>query len=71
MDIINPPMVPAESGNQNPSFSLPTMKGINPNMVDTTVRKIGNTFLFHAFIYDFPGEREGNCLRMALYSLMI
>lgn len=48
-DIINPPIVPAANGNQNPSFSAPTIKGINPKTVEATVRKIGIIFVFHAF----------------------
>ena len=39
----------AAKGNQKPSFSAPTMKGIKPKIVETTVRKIGITFVFHAF----------------------
>ena len=48
-DITNPPIVPAAKGNQKPSFSAPIMKGINPRIVETTVRKMGITFVFHAF----------------------
>lgn len=47
-DIISPPIVPAANGNQKDSLSVPIMKGINPRMVDTTVRKIGITLAFHA-----------------------
>ena len=48
-DIINPPIVPAANGNQNPSFSAPTIKGMNPKTVEATVRKIDIIFVFHAF----------------------
>ena len=48
-DIINPPIVPAANGNQKPSYSAPTMKGIKPKIVEVTVRKIGITFVFQAF----------------------
>lgn len=48
-DIINPPIVPAANGNQNSSFSAPTIKGINPKTIEATVRKIGIIFVFHAF----------------------
>lgn len=41
IDITNPPIVPAANGNQNASLSVPTIKGIKPRMVETTVRKIG------------------------------
>ena len=50
-DIINPPIVPAAKGNQKLSLNSPTMKGINPRIVDKTVREIGMTFAFHAFVY--------------------
>lgn len=49
IDIISPPMVPAASGNQNASLSGPSMNGMNPSMVDITVRNIGVIFAFHAF----------------------
>ena len=49
-DIINPPIVPAASGNQKPSFSAPTMKGIKPKIVETTVRKIGIILAFQALV---------------------
>ena len=41
IDMIRPPIVPAASGNQKASLSVPSMNGINPSMVDITVRKIG------------------------------
>lgn len=44
IDITNPPIVPAANGNQNASLSVPTIKGIKPRMVETTVRKIGRIF---------------------------
>ena len=47
-DIASPPMVPAARGNQKASLSVPTMKGMKPKMVDTTVRNIGTTLAFHA-----------------------
>jgi hypothetical protein len=43
-----PPMVPAAKGNQNASFCIPTMKGINPRTDDTMVRKIGPILAFQA-----------------------
>lgn len=49
-DITNPPMVPAANGNQKASFSVPTMKGMKPKMVETTVRKMGTTFAFQALV---------------------
>ena len=49
-DITNPPIVPAANGNQNASLSVPTMKGIKPKMVETTVRKIGIILAFHALV---------------------
>ena len=50
-DIIKPPIVPAAKGNQKASFDSPTMKGIKPRMVETTVRKIGIILAFHALTY--------------------
>lgn len=50
IDITNPPIVPAASGNQNASLSVPTIKGIKPRMVETTVRKIGRIFAFQALV---------------------
>ena len=52
IDMVNPPMVPAASGNQNASLSGPNMNGINPSMVEITVRKIGVILAFHAFRYN-------------------
>ena len=49
IDMVNPPMVPAASGNQKASLSGPNMNGINPSMVEITVREIGVIFAFHAF----------------------
>ena len=49
IDITSPPIVPAASGNQNASLSGPNMNGMNPRIVDITVRKIGVIFAFHAF----------------------
>ena len=49
IDMIRPPIVPAASGNQKASLSVPSMNGINPSMVDITVRKIGVILAFHAF----------------------
>lgn len=49
-DITNPPIVPAAKGNQNASFSIPTMNGIKPNIVETTVRKMGTIFAFQALV---------------------
>lgn len=48
IDMIRPPIVPAASGNQKASLSVPSMNGINPSMVDITVRKIGVILAFHA-----------------------
>lgn len=50
IDITNPPIVPAANGNQNASLSVPTIKGIKPRMVETTVRKIGRIFAFQALV---------------------
>ena len=50
IDMANPPMVPAASGNQNASLEVPTIKGINPSMVETTVRKMGMILEFHALM---------------------
>ena len=47
-DIIKPPIVPAANGNQKASLPVPTMNGMKPKMVETTVRKIGMTLAFHA-----------------------
>jgi len=47
--MVSPPIVPAAKGNQKPSFCDPIMNGINPNMVEIIVRKIGVIFAFHAF----------------------
>ena len=58
-DITSPPIVPAAKGNQKPSFSAPIMKGINPKIVDTTVRKIGIIFEFHALVYACTSESSG------------
>lgn len=49
-DIINPPIVPAANGNQKASLSVPTIKGIKPRIVETTVRKMGITFAFQALV---------------------
>ena len=50
IDMIRPPIVPAASGNPKmASLSVPSMNGINPSMVDITVRKIGVILAFHAF----------------------
>ena len=51
MDMASPPMVPAASGNQNASLSGPSMNGMKPKMVETTVRKMGVIFAFQAFRY--------------------
>jgi hypothetical protein len=48
-DMINPPMVPAASGNQKPSFWVPMRNGVNPRMVEIMVRKMGMIFAFQAF----------------------
>ena len=47
----SPPMVPAASGNQNASLSGPNMNGMKPQMVETTVRKMGVILAFQAFRY--------------------
>ena len=49
-DITKPPMVPAANGNQKASLSVPTMNGIKPKIVETTVRKIGTILAFHALV---------------------
>ncbi len=43
-------MVPTANGNQNASLCVPVIKGINPRMVDTIVRKIGRILAFHALM---------------------
>jgi hypothetical protein len=50
IDIANPPIVPAANGNQNASLVVPTINGINPSIVETTVRKIGIILEFHALM---------------------
>lgn len=47
--MMSPPIVPAAKGNQKASLSGPNMNGINPKMVETTVRKIGIILAFQAF----------------------
>ena len=58
IDMTNPPMVPAANGNQKASLPVPTMNGIKPRMVDTTVKKIGTILAFHAL----TKARTGNSL---------
>jgi len=48
MDIASPPIVPAASGNQKPSLSAPNIKGMNPKIVEITVKKIGIIFELYA-----------------------
>lgn len=50
IDITNPPIVPAAKGNQKASFSVPIINGINPRIVETTVRKIGTILAFQALV---------------------
>jgi len=47
--MISPPMVPATKGNQKASLSVPSIKGIKPRTVETTVKKIGTILAFQAF----------------------
>ena len=47
-DMTKPPTVPTAKGNQKASFEVPTMKGMKPRIVLTTVRKMGITLAFHA-----------------------
>lgn len=70
-DMSNPPMVPAANGNQNASFPSPIIKGIKPKMVETTVRKIGRIFEFHALVKARTGNSNGNLFLIALYSFNI
>lgn len=49
-DITNPPIVPAANGNQKASLSVPIINGTNPRIVETTVRKMGTIFAFHALV---------------------
>ena len=49
-EAVRPPMVPAAKGNQNPSFTWPTMKGMKPRMVLMTVRKMGIILMFQALV---------------------
>ena len=59
MDMTKPPMLPAANGNQKASLPVPTMKGINPNMVETTVKKIGTILAFHALTKARTGRSFG------------
>ena len=71
IDITNPPIVPAAKGNQKASFPSPTIKGINPRIVETTVRKIGIIFEFHALVKARAGNNRGYLFLIALYSFRI
>ena len=64
-------MVPDANGNQKASFSVPTINGIKPRIVETTVRKMGNIFAFQAFVYARSLESRGKRRRMLLYSFRI
>ena len=46
----NPPIVPEAKAFQNTSFDCPTIKGINPSMVDTIVNSIGTNIVLQAFM---------------------
>ncbi len=71
MDITNPPIVPAAKGNQKASFPSPTIKGIKPSIVETTVRNIGRIFEFHALVKARTGNSKGYLFLIALYSFRI
>jgi hypothetical protein len=45
---INPPTLPAASGNQKASLYSPIMNGIKPRIDEEMVRKMGLIFMFHA-----------------------
>ena len=62
-DITKPPIVPAAKGNQKASFPVPTMNGMNPNMVDTTVRKIGIILEFHGQVPTSGNGGVRHCTR--------
>ena len=47
--MISPPIVPAAKGNQKASLSVPNMKGMNPRIVEMTVKKIGVILALQAF----------------------
>ena len=70
-DKTHPPIVPAAKGNQKASFPSPTIKGINPRIVETTVRKIGRIFEFHALVKARAGNNRGYLFLIALYSFRI
>ena len=70
-DMIKPPIVPAANGNQKASFPVPTMNGMKPRIVETTVRKIGIILTFHAFTKARTGFSFGKRRRISLYSFMI
>ena len=65
------PWIPAAKGNQKASFPSPTIKGINPRIVETTVRKIGRIFEFHALVKARAGNNRGYLFLIALYSFRI
>ncbi len=50
IDMANPPIVPAASEKQNASLAVPTINGTKPSMMETTVRKMGMIFEFHALM---------------------
>ena len=57
IDITSPPMVPADNGNQKASLPVPTMNGMKPRMVETTVRKMGTILAFQALTKARTGAR--------------
>ena len=69
-DTISPPIVPAARGNQNPSLYSPIKKGMNPKIVDITVKNTGLILAFHAFRYALSGWIL-YFLRILLYSSKI
>lgn len=71
IDIANPPMVPAANGNQKASLPVPTINGMKPRMVETTVKKIGTILAFHALTKARTGTSFGKRRRTALYSFRI
>ena len=70
-DMISPPMLPAANGNQKASLLSPIKNGIKPKMVETTVKKMGKTFIFHAFTYACIGCIKGCFFLIELYSFNI
>ena len=67
IDMVSPPIVPAASGNQNASLSGPSMNGMNPSIVEITVRKIGVILAFHAFRYNHGMEKHRSMVLLLIF----